>query len=143
MTFRNLVFGNPGGSTPGADFGLLILRWVAGLSLAFAHGMAKLPPSAGFMSGVRHMGFPLPEVFAWAATFSEFLGGVLVALGLLTRPAALFALFTMGTAFFVRHQADAFDVKEKALLYGAAMLTILFTGPGRFSLDKYIGAGSR
>jgi putative oxidoreductase len=89
------------------------------------------------------MGFPLPEVFAWAASFSEFLGGVLVALGLLTRPAALFALFTMGTAFFVRHQADAFDIKEKALLYGAAMLTIIFTGPGRFSLDKYIGAGSR
>ncbi len=41
-----------------------------------------------FAAGVAQMGLPLPVVFAWAAAFSELLGGILVAVGFQTRAAA-------------------------------------------------------
>ncbi|MGI8923036.1 MAG: DoxX family protein [Fimbriimonadales bacterium] len=139
MSLRGFLLGPGGAGSPSADFGLLLLRLVAGLSLAFGHGLGKLPPSSEFMSGVAKMGFPVPEAFGWAAALSEFLGGILVALGLLTRPAALVAFTTMAVALFVRHGSDPFTTKEKALLYAAVFLAILFTGAGRYSFDSAIG----
>ena len=56
------------------DAGLLILRVFAGLSLALAHGLGKLPPSDRFIAGAAEMGFPLPALFAWAAALPESLG---------------------------------------------------------------------
>jgi putative oxidoreductase len=41
---RSLLFGSSSAG-PTADFGLLLLRVFAGLALAFAHGLGKLPPS--------------------------------------------------------------------------------------------------
>lgn len=118
------------------DSGLLVLRLVFGLALAFAHGMHKLPPSERFITGVGEMGFPAPVFFAWCASLAEAAGGLFLALGLLTRPAAFFVLFTMGVAFFLRHAGDPFDKQELSLLYGTAALCLLLAGPGRFSLDQ-------
>ncbi len=121
-----------------ADLGLLLFRLFMGLAIAFAHGLGKLPPSEQLISGVESMGFPLPVLFAWAAALSEFLGGVLIASGFFTRYAALFLGFTMGVAAFVQHAADAFKSKELALFYMAGCILLLFTGAGRFSLDRII-----
>jgi putative oxidoreductase len=84
------------------------------------------------------MGFPSPDLFAWAAALSEFLGGILIALGLGTRIAAFFVFSTMTVAVFIRHASDTFDVKELALLYGTIAMAIVLIGPGRFSLDYLI-----
>ena len=97
------------------DIGLLVLRLGAGLFMAFGHGFGKIPPSDGFIGGVEKLGLPMPIFFAWMAAFSEFLGGLLIALGLFTRPAAFFWICTMGTAAFIRHADDPFSAKEKAL----------------------------
>lgn len=132
---KNILLGGAGGGSRAADLGFLLLRVVAGLALAFAHGMGKLPPSTRFISGVQEMGFPAPVFFAWAAGISEFFGGVLVALGLLTRPAALFAFFTVLTATVLRHAGDPFGEREKALLFAAVMLLFVLAGAGRYSLD--------
>ena len=91
-----------------------------------------------FTEGVAKMGFPMPDVFAWAGALSEFLGGVLIALGLGTRIAASFVFSTMAVAAFIRHASDPFDVKELALLYGTVAMAIVLIGPGRFSLDHLI-----
>lgn len=115
--------------------GLLVLRVFAGVSLALAHGLGKLPPSARFVAGVGEMGFPFPLLFAWAAALSEFGGGLLLAAGLLSRPAALFIAITMGVAAFVRQAGDPFVERELALLYGAVAVTLLLTGAGRYSVD--------
>lgn len=88
------------------------------------------------------MGFPAPEAFAWAAGLAEFAGGLLLALGLLTRPAALFAGTTLAVAFFVRHAPDPFTAKEKALVYLLACICLLLTGAGKFSIDAMLGRGS-
>lgn len=124
----------------GVDAGLLALRLFAGPALAFAHGINKLPPSERFVVGVVEMGFPMPVAFAWAAGFAEFGGGLLLALGLWTRPAAFFILVTMVVAAFVRQAGDPFTEREAAMLYGAVALLYLIAGPGRFSLDAMLGS---
>lgn len=114
------------------------LRVFTGLALALAHGIGKLPPSPGFIEGVSKMGFPAPEVFAWLAGCSEFGGGLLLAMGLMTRPAALFILPTMFTAAFIRNAGESFGHKEKAILFGVVVLTYLIIGAGRFSVDALL-----
>ncbi|MEL6615817.1 MAG: DoxX family protein [Bacteroidota bacterium] len=121
------------------DIGLLVLRVSTGFAMAIAHGWGKIPPSEGFIAKTGDLGFPLPEVFAWAAGLSEFAGGLLIALGLLTRPAAAALLFTMGVAFFGAHAGDPFGDREMAFLYGMISLALMATGAGRYSLDALLG----
>ena len=134
----NLIFGGVGIRSTAGNIGLLILRVFAGLGLAFAHGIGKVPPSERFIAGVVKLGFPLPTMFAWAAGASELLGGVFLAAGFMTRPAAFFVACTMATAAFIRHAADPFGGKEKALLYLCIAIFYFFVGAGRFSIDGFI-----
>ena len=120
------------------DLGLLIFRLCIGLSIAFSHGMGKIPPPEQLIEGVGSMGFPLPVVFAWAAALSEFAGGLFIGAGFLTRYAAAFMGFTMAVAFFVVHAADPFLKKEMAFLYLASAVLLIFTGAGKYSVDHKI-----
>ena len=148
---KSFLFGGPGGATRMADVGLLITRVMVGLLLAFGHGLGKvwtkdgLGPSAGFVKGVENLGFPAPTAFAWAAALTEFVGGILLAAGLLTRPAALALAFNMVVAAFGQHLGDPFfpakrgePAKELALLYMAPGILFLLAGAGRYSLDALI-----
>ena len=119
------------------DVLLTMLRVFAGLSLALAHGIKKIPPSAGFTEHIGGLGFPLPEFFAYAAGLAEFAGGLLLALGLFTRPAAFFVALTMFVAGFINHAGDSFGLAEKAYLYFAITIIYLALGSGRFSLDSF------
>lgn len=82
-----------------------------------------------FAEGVAAMGFPLLGFFAWSAGLSEFLGGLLIVIGLGTRPSALFVFITMGVAAFIRHGADPFSRKELALAYWAMAGAVILWGP--------------
>ena len=119
--------------------GLLWLRILMGLTIAnigyakiFKGGLAQLIP------GVEALGFPAPVVFAWLAALSEFVGGLLIVIGLGTRGAAFFIFFTMCVAFFGAHAQDPFHVKLPAFLYGTIAGTLMLTGAGRFSLDSLL-----
>lgn len=120
------------------DLGILLFRLFIGLAMAFAHGLGKMPPPDRLVEGVTAMGFPMPIVFAWCAALSEFIGGILIATGLFTRLSALALGFTMAVAAFVAHAADPFNNKEMALLYLFSCVLLIFTGAGKYSLDKII-----
>jgi putative oxidoreductase len=120
------------------DGGLLLLRLLFGLGMAILHGWSKLPVSEDFIRVIREIGIPAPAVLAWAAVLTEFLGGLLICLGLLTRPAALGVLCTMLVAVFIRYAGRPLDERELALLYSTACVALLFTGPGRYSLDHWL-----
>lgn len=138
MNLRQMLFGGiaiPGWAT---NAGLFVLRVTSGLGLALGHGLGKVPPSERFIAGVVEMGFPAPALFAWAAGLSELAGGLLLALGLATRPSSFFVLCTMLVALLIRHAADPFGNKEKALLYAAIALLFLLLGAGKYSVDALV-----
>lgn len=137
MTLRSLLIGS-GDTSRATDLGLLILRVGAGLMMAFAHGLGKLPPSDGFIGATEALGFPAPTLFAWLAALAEFGGGLLIAVGLLTRPAAAALAFTMAVAFFGQHGGDPFAERELAALYGVVAVAFVASGAGRFSLDAWL-----
>jgi putative oxidoreductase len=135
---KPILFGGDGGDSTVADLGLLFLRIVVGASLAFAHGLGKMPPSPGFVETTAELGFPFPHFFAWAAGLSEFLGGLRLALGLFTRPASVVIAITMAVATYGRHGGDPFSDMEKSFLYLVIALAFVFLGSGRYGLDRLL-----
>ena len=103
-----------------------------------AHGVSKIPPPEGLVNRAGEIGFPVPVVFAWAAAFSEFVGGAFLALGFLTRVSSFFIACTMLTALIGVHRADPFGTQEKAFLYLFIALAFMFKGAGDWSIDRYL-----
>jgi putative oxidoreductase len=107
--------------------------------MAFGHGLKKVSELDKFIDSVTRHGLPLPQLLAPLAAVSEFVGGLLIAVGLFTRPAASLLLITMLVAAFWVHSADPFAKKEMALLYASCCITLLLAGPGKWSLDARLG----
>lgn len=125
------------------DAGLLILR--VGIGVMFMlHGFPKV---VGGPDVWKHLGGALSALgFGFAPTFmglvaalSEFVGGFLLVIGLLTRPACFFLLSTMivATAMHV-NGGDPFTKYSHALEAAILFFSLLLVGPGRFSLDDKI-----
>ena len=147
------------------DLGLLLLRIVAGITLA-AHGYPKLfggpgkrphpllartmgpnYPAAvergrpGFVAGLTKMAVPYPEQAATLSGLTELGGGLALAAGFLTRPVALAAAFNMGVATWKAHWKNGFYGQggfEFPLLLGTTALVIGLTGPGAISVDALL-----
>ena len=119
------------------DWGLLWLRIFVGLGMAY-HGYGKIFGGYQHMlaDGLTSMGFPAPTLFAWLASLSEFAGGILLMLGLFTRPVAFFIAFTMAIAAFMAHANDPLEKKEMALAYLVTSVALMLTGAGKFSIDQ-------
>ncbi|HXG61556.1 MAG TPA: DoxX family protein [Planctomycetota bacterium] len=122
--------------------GLLVLRVFIGLCLA-AHGAQKFfqVGLSGFSGHLVSLGFPAPGLMAFLSAATEFGGGFLVAVGLLTRPAALALTINMLVAALVVHAKEGYFLPkgmEYALNLAAAFAAIVLTGPGRFSLDAVL-----
>lgn len=135
---KNLLFKVTKESSLSLELSLLLPRVFIGLTMAITHGLGKLPPPEGMIAGVEGMGFPAPVLFAWAAGLAEFLGGLFIAIGFLTRPSALFLGFTMLVAAFGAHGADPFEKKELSLLYFFITLIFIIRGSGKLSVDGMV-----
>jgi putative oxidoreductase len=117
------------------DLGLLLLRLFSGLALALAHGWGKIPPSDGFAGMIGGIGFPAPLLFAWLAAIAEFVGGLLIAIGFLTRPASFLVVGHFVFVTFAAHAGDPFGDRELGLFFLFAALLFLLAGAGRYSVD--------
>ena len=126
-----------------ANTAFACLRVFSGSALAILHGRAKLPVTGHLVAKYGEMGLPNPEIFAWAAAVIEVGGGLLVALGLLTRPAAFLVVLSLGLAAFVGQSGEAIIHRELALLYLGVFLVFTFSGAGRFSIDRLIAESRR
>jgi putative oxidoreductase len=118
--------------------GLLPLRVVMGLAFVF-HGWQKIQNPLGWMGSEA----PVPGFLQALAAVAEFVGGIALVCGLLTRLAALGILSVMVTALAMAHvpHGDPFVGKpgqrsaEPAAVYLCCAVLFLVVGPGRYSLD--------
>lgn len=123
-----------------ASLGLLVLRVVVGLIFA-AHGAQKIFEYTlpGTIGSFADMGVPLPEIAAPVVAFVELIGGILLALGLFTRPVGILLAIDMLVAIIAVHLPAGLWVGEGGYEFvavlGVAALALAFTGAGRFSLD--------
>ena len=110
---------------------LVALRVVAGAMFAM-HGAGKL------------FGESSVEVASllWVAGVLEFVGGLLVAVGLWTRPVAFLISGQMAVAYFKAHAPRGFSPLENggelAVLYCFLWLFLFANGAGQYSLDGWL-----
>ena len=143
MRIQELLFGGTGGGSKLADVGLVILRVVAGVAMAVNHGAGKIQNPSQIIGGAERLGFPVPTFFGWMAAIAEFFGGILLALGLATRPAAFLLACTMATAAFIAHKDDNFKTREPALLFLSIAVLFLLAGSGRYGVDALLRRRSK
>jgi len=120
---------------------LSLLRIIAGL-LFFEHGTSKL---LGFPTGPMPMP-PLGSLLGVQGLI-EIIGGILIILGLFTRPVAFILAGDMAAAYFMAHAPKSFFAMlnggDAAILYCFIFLYIFVAGGGTWSIDamRERGAG--
>jgi len=126
------------------DLALLLLRLGLG-AVMWAHGAQKL---LGLFGGHGPQGFVrlvgtlgMPASMAWLVIAVEFFGGIAIALGVLSRLAALGFTVTMAVGIVKLHWANGFFMNgpggpgyEYPLLLAVVAFVLLLTGPGRYAL---------
>lgn len=130
------------------SLGLLILRLVAGLTLA-AHGAQKLFGwfgGTGFTKmaqGLKTQGFKPPLLWTWLVILGELGGGLSLAFGFLTPLGAAGTFAAMFMAIFKSHWKNGFWASKRGLEYPLALLamsaSIGIIGPGWYALDTLFG----
>lgn len=119
-----------------------ILRIGAGL-LFMQHGAQKL---FGWLGGLGEAGASA-ELFSMMglAGVLEFFGGLLIVLGLLTRPVALILVIEMLAAYFMAHMPrGGWPIQnggELALLYALIYAYLAGNGAGPWSIDRNVLKG--
>ncbi len=104
--------------------------------MMLTHGYPKF---LKVINGNFQFGDPLgmgPEASLILAAFAEFICSILLILGLTTRFALVPLMFTMIVALATVHLDDPFKGQEKAFLYLLSYLFLMFTGPGKYSMDQ-------
>lgn len=116
---------------------LSVLRIITGF-LFIAHGAQKL---FGFLAPP---GAPTPPLFSQIGIggILEFFGGILILVGLFTRPVAFILSGTMAVAYFQMHAPNGFwplqNKGELAVLYCFVFLYLSVAGGGEWSIDRLL-----
>lgn len=136
LKMRNLLSSTPWAS----DAGILILR--LSCALMALHGWGKF---SNFYDGISEWPDPLhvgTTVSKGLTVFAELFCTIFVVLGLFTRLALIPLIVCMLIIVFVIHAEDPLGEKEHGLLYLLMYFTLIFTGPGKYSLDRLIRRSS-
>ena len=117
-----------------------ILRVAAGLLLV-THGYGKIMNPFGAAGMVEGLGF-YPGVF-WSPLLAatEFFGGILIAVGLFTRPAAFAAMIVLAVTVYFHGivQAEGLGGAEKSILWTLIMFYFVIRGANSHSVDAKLG----
>jgi putative oxidoreductase len=118
-----------------AGFAPLVARVIVG-GIMTVHGWQKLnmgPANVG-QSMLASLGVPLPIFMGYVVTFTEFFGGILLIIGLLSRLAAIALTIDLVVAMLL-----VSGLGQLELSLTAGFLVVLLAGPGKLSLDYAFG----
>lgn len=111
---------------------------VAGVGKIFAVG-PKASGIEGFTGMLAGAGVPFPTLFAWLVGIIEVVGGVLLLVGALVRLSALLGGVIMLSATVLIHIPNGYPTTEggfeMTLAFLFVALSLVFTGPGRLSVE--------
>lgn len=140
LTLKSILTSQP-------SYGTLSLRIFGGIIFA-AHGAQKLFAWFGGygLDGTGQwmdsIGLSPGYLMALLAGSAEFFGGILLILGLLTRPAALVLAFTMVVAIFAVHFENGLFMSNNGYEFGLALFALstalIFQGAGKLGLDNVL-----
>lgn len=115
-----------------------VLRILVGVMMIY-HGTPKVfEGTADMAEGLAARGWPLPWLLSMMTAYLEFAGGILLAVGFVTRPIAIALAILFFIITFVFHGGDPFGDKELPLLYLVLSICLALFGPGRLSVDHYV-----
>jgi putative oxidoreductase len=128
-----------------APYSYSFMRFCVGAMLV-PHGYAKLFDGGvvGLANGYfAKWGLAAPLAWAYGIALLEFVGGILLAVGFLTRPVALLIAVEMAVAVITVHLPNGFfwiaKGYEYPLLWGLLALAIAWRGGDRLSVDRALG----
>ena len=123
----------------------LVLRIPTGIVFAF-HGSQKLFGAFGggglarFSGYLQKIGFPYPEIGAYAAGGTEFFCGLALIFGVFARLASLPLIFTMGVAIYFATWKNGFNIMNDGYEYNMILIAVLIStflmGSGKFSIRE-------
>ena len=129
------------------QYAATMLRVVMGAML-IPHGMQKLfgslggPGMARMAAIMDQIGYHPGTLWAWLIALTEFVGGILLILGLFTRPVAFILAGDMAVAYFMAHAPRGFfpismggNGGELAIMFCFVFLYLMVAGAGAWSVD--------
>ena len=120
------------------SFAVLVLRIGAGVAMMINHGLDKLmhfAQNAPRFADPFHIG---STTSLSLVVFAEFFCAAFIILGLFTRLACIPLIVAMSVALFSAHKGEFFGVGESAGIFLSCFVALLFLGPGKVSLDRFI-----
>ncbi len=120
-------------------WGALVLRLAIGLSMS-VHGYEKVIPH-GALNHFAHyvVTLGMPYWLGYVSAYTEFVGGILLLIGLLTRLAAALVAINMLVALFTVGIHQGFGIYNYIIALAATAIMLIFTGAGAMGLDRKIG----
>jgi putative oxidoreductase len=120
------------------SLGLLLLRLGVGVNMTVLHGLNRV-------RNYSQLANSIPELLGMGRRHSlmlvvaaEFVGGILITLGLAGRLAALLLAFSLSLTLFSGEAGLPWRQREATVLYLTASLAILLLGCGRWALDAVV-----
>jgi putative oxidoreductase len=119
--------------------GALIMRLALGLSMS-VHGYQKVIPHGALNHYLHYItSLHIPYWLGYVSAYTEFVGGILILIGLLTRFVAVLIALNMLVAFFYVGIHQGFGIYNYILTLAALGIMLVFYGPGGFALDRKFG----
>lgn len=122
------------------DFAETLLRVVAGVALV-THGLGKIGDPFGAAGMVESLGFYPGAFWSLLLSLTEFVGGILITIGLLTRPASFAAMFVLLVTVWFHWitMGQGYQGAEKSILWAAVFFFFVIRGGNRHSVDARLG----
>ena len=125
----------------------MLVRIVLGVAMVY-HGWSKVVPAGGLhgnlMAPLDHwahyvQSLGLPRWLGYVSGLTEFVGGIFLILGLLTRFCALLVTVNLLVAIFCVTIHHGYSGSEYTLALAVMAFLLLVTGPGKAALDRRLG----